>query len=117
MPLAPGLTPEAELVVDESMTADRMHLQIFEMTAIRRIVPHLEPLQGSVGTRAEIAHLAATPLDMRVRCNAELIELEGKRLTFRLDAHDEKESIGTGTHERFLIDVTKFLSRVEPKTG
>ncbi len=127
MSLAPGLNVEEKLVVDKSTTADRMGnpgfnvfstpalVQLFETTAIRLIASHLEQHQGSVGTRVDVAHLGATPVGMIVRCHAELVEVDGKRLTFKLNAYDEKDLIGTGTHERFIVDVSKFLSRVEAK--
>ena len=128
MPLSAGLTAETEVVVEDHLTADRMGnpgfkvlstpalVQLFEAASIRAIAPHRDlPLSGSVGMRIEVEHVAATPIGMHVRCTAKVVNVDGRRVSFTLEAHDEKELIGKGTHERFLVDPAKFLARVEVK--
>ena len=60
-------------------------------------------------------HLAATPVGMRVRARAELVEIQGRKLTFRVEAWDEVEQIGKATHERFIVDREKFVARANAK--
>jgi fluoroacetyl-CoA thioesterase len=128
MPLASGLTAETDVIVEDHLTADRMGnpgfkvlstpalVQLFEAASIQAIAPHQEvPLTGSVGTRIEMEHIAATPIGMHVRCTAKVVNVDGRRVSFALEAHDEKELIGKGTHERVLVDAAKFLARVEVK--
>ena len=128
MPLTEGLTAETDVVVEDHLTADRMGnpgfkvlstpalVQLFEAASIRAIAPHRDlPLSGSVGMRIEVEHIAATPIGMHVRCTAKVVNVDGRRVSFALEAHDEKELIGKGTHERFLVDPAKFLARVEVK--
>lgn len=86
-----------------------------EWTARNAIQPHLSDGWDSVGTRVNVQHLAATPLGFSVRFEAEVIQVDGQRVTFRVDAWDEKEHIGTGTHERFVIYVPKFITRLAAK--
>ncbi|MQA87625.1 MAG: thioesterase [Streptosporangiales bacterium] len=129
MALEPGRSSELTVVVDESMTADRMGNQgvnvfatpelvhYFEAVAVQALEPYLEPGQGSVGTRVDVRHLAATPVGMEITFRATLTEVDGRRLTFRLEAEDEKERVGEGTHERFLVDMAKFLARIQAKTA
>ena len=69
----------------------------------------------TVGTELSIKHLAATPEGMQVRAQAELTAIDGKKLTFSVAAFDEKEQIGAGTHERFIIQSEKFLHKAEAK--
>ncbi|MGL4791041.1 MAG: thioesterase family protein [Anaerotignaceae bacterium] len=67
----------------------------------------------TVGTFVNVKHLAATPVGMSVRVIAELIEIDGKMLTFKVKAYDENTKIGEGTHGRAIIDVEKFISRLK----
>ena len=128
MPLTAGLTAETDVVVEDHLTADRLGnpgfkvlstpalVQLFEAASIQAIAPHQDlPLSGSVGMRIEVEHIAATPIGMHVRCTAKVVNVDGRRVSFALEAHDEKELIGKGTHERFLVDPAKFLARVEVK--
>ena len=87
-----------------------------EQAAHDSLLPYLEAGQGSVGTRLDVRHLAATPLGMEVRAESELVEIDRRRLVFRVEAFDEKEKIGEGTHERFIIDTAKFMARTADKT-
>jgi predicted thioesterase len=76
---------------------------------------HLQPGEQSVGISMDLKHMAATPLGMEVRVKTEVTAVEGKKLTFRLEAYDEVEKIGEATHERFVIQADKFNSRVAQK--
>lgn len=90
-------------------------IALMEETASESVKPRLEAGQGSVGTCIAIKHLAATPIGMRVRCESELVEVDGRRLVFNITAYDEKDKIGEGTHERFIISNDKFQSKVNSK--
>jgi predicted thioesterase len=128
MALKAGTSAELTVVVDESMTADRlgnpgaavfatpMLVRYFESAALQLLAPELETGQGSVGISLNVRHLAATPVGMEITFRATLAEVDGRRLTFRLEAADERETVGEGTHERFLVDMEKFLSRVRAKS-
>ena len=77
--------------------------------------PLLPETQQTVGTRIDMRHLAATPLGLEVTVRAELLESDGRRLTFRIEAWDKVERIAEGEHERFVIDVERFEERVANK--
>jgi fluoroacetyl-CoA thioesterase len=80
------------------------------------IVPTLEPGQGTLGTKIEIEHLAATPLGMKVRARAEVVQIEGKRVLVKVEAHDESEMIARGTIERYITgSIARFLERTYAK--
>ena len=80
--------------------------------------PRLSPGSGSVGTMVEMKHLAATPVGMKVRARATLLETDGKRYLFAVEAWDEKDKIAEGRHERYLVpDIEKFLARAMKKGG
>ena len=88
---------------------------LMEGACLIAVDPHLPEGMATVGIDLNIKHLAATPLGMTVRAEAELTEIEGKKLVFKVQAFDDKELIGTGTHQRFIIDMKKFLQKVEEK--
>ena len=90
-------------------------IALMEGTASESVKSELDEGQGSVGTCIAIKHLAATPIGMRVRCESELVEVDGRRLVFHITAYDEKDKIGEGTHERFIISNDKFQSKVNSK--
>jgi fluoroacetyl-CoA thioesterase len=129
MSLQPGATNTLSIVVDESMTADRfgnsgvhvlatpMLVSYFELTAHQLALPALEPGQGTVGARVDVRHLAATPVGMRVTFRATLTERDGRQLVFRVEADDEQERVGEGTHERFIVDMGRFMQRITAKTA
>jgi predicted thioesterase len=81
------------------------------------VLPLLEPGHDTVGTQVNVWHLAATPLGMSVRFDAEVIGVDGRKIQFRVEAWDEKEKIGEGTHERTVINVAKFATRLAAKKG
>ncbi len=88
---------------------------LFEGVSAELMAPHLGPGEQSVGTAINLKHLAPTPLGMEVRAVTEVTQVEGRKISFRLEAFDEKEKIGEATHERFIINVEKFRQRVEAK--
>jgi fluoroacetyl-CoA thioesterase len=86
-----------------------------EMTARDSVKPFLDAGFDTVGARVDVRHLAATPLGMLVKFRSELTGIEERRLFFRVEAFDEKEKIGEGSHERAIIHVAKFASRIQAK--
>ncbi|MBN1260512.1 MAG: thioesterase family protein [Anaerolineae bacterium] len=127
MVIEPGLVGEVTHVVSESDTAatygsglvpvlSTPHLiALMENAAQTALNPWMETGQSAVGTHIDMRHLAATPVGMEVRVRAELIEVEGRKLRFDIEAWDEKEKIGACTHERYLIDRERFMKRVQAK--
>ncbi len=122
-----GLVGEIETLVQPSDTADALGnrgvhvlatprlVALLEQAAIRAVEAHLPAGAGTVGTRIDVQHLAATPVGMRAAIRATLREVDGRRLVFDIVGHDEAERIVTGTHERFQIDQAKFLARIAAK--
>ncbi|MGH7814781.1 MAG: thioesterase family protein [Candidatus Binataceae bacterium] len=88
---------------------------MMELAAIAALAPYLEPGESSVGMSIDVNHTAATPSGHRVRAEAEVTKVEGRRLEFSVRAFDEVEQIGLGTHRRAVIDAAKFNERIEPK--
>jgi predicted thioesterase len=86
-----------------------------EHTAIQAVQPLLKPGQTTVGTRIDVAHLAATPEGMTVTITVELTAIDRRRLSFRFEVHDEVEKVGEGMHERFVIDREQRLPRLQAK--
>ena len=84
---------------------------LMEGAAIKAVDAFLPPGFCTVGTKVNITHSAATPVGMTVTCKAELTEVEGRRLLFHVQGFDGKESVGEGTHERFIVDKEKFEAR------
>ena len=125
--LKPGLTATVEIVVGTRDTAAHVGsgkigvlatpilVTLLESAALQAVERFMPPGQQTVGTRLNISHTAATPVGMRVRAHAELIRVEGRKLTFRLHAEDEGEPIAEGTHERLIISVERFDQRMQKK--
>ena len=126
--LKTGLTGQAEVLVSDSNTAEvfgnagakvfatPLLVALLEQAAIDAIRPCLLPGEGSVGTKIEMSHLAATPVGMVVTAKAELVEVTGKKMVFSVTATDSREVVGTCRHERFLVgDMTAFLAKVAAK--
>jgi fluoroacetyl-CoA thioesterase len=88
----------------------------FESAAVRAMAEHLEPGEATVGIRLSIEHLKATPVGMQVRVKARVVAAEGRRVTFEILAFDDVELIARGTHERFVVDLGRFLARVQSKS-
>lgn len=90
-------------------------ISLVEETCWRSVAEELGEGQSTVGTKIRIDHLAATPLGMKVWCDTELIEVDRRRLVFAVRAYDEAGLIAEGTHERFVIDVEKFMAKANAK--
>ena len=90
-------------------------IALMERTCWTSVADHLEPGWGTVGISLNVAHSAPTPLSMTVTCESELVEIDGRKLTFQVVARDGAGEIGRGTHERFLIQEEKFQSKANRK--
>lgn len=88
---------------------------MMEGAACAAIAPALKEGQTSVGTLLHIAHTAATPVGLEVRAEAEVVKVEGRKITFHLTAYDEAGEIGSGTHQRVLVTSREFLEKVYDK--
>ena len=86
-----------------------------EMAAADAIAASLPDGWGSVGTLVDVRHLAATPVGMQIVARAEVIEVRRKTVRFRCEAHDERECIGEGFHERGVVELERFIAGVERK--
>ena len=84
---------------------------LMEKTCLESVLPYLEPGQDTVGTHVNVSHAKATPVGMKVWCESELVEIDRRRLVFRVAAYDERGLIGEGAHERFIIDKERFLEK------
>ena len=122
-----GIKGHFEQVVSDKLCADRigsglvkvfatpMMIALMEQTCNESVTPLLEAGQGTVGTHINVSHCAATPVGMRVWCDSELVEVDRRRLVFKVAAYDERGLIGEGTHERFVIDTAKFQEKINSK--
>ena len=127
--IVPGLVGQIEMVVHEENTARHLGsgnvavlatpemIMLMERAAVAAVDHLLPDGYRTVGVEVNVRHLAATPVGMRVRAQAELTAVEGRKLTFRVEAFDEVERIGEGAHRRVVIDVERFRARVEAKGG
>ncbi len=88
-----------------------MMIALMEQASWHSVANSLDAGYVTVGTRVDVRHLAATPLGQQVRATAELIEIDGRRLVFKVEAYDEKQKIGEGQHERFIINLERFLKK------
>lgn len=124
-----GLRGSVRALVNERNTAAAMGsgmLQVFatpamialmEQAAASSVQPYLEEGESSVGTRLEVSHLAATPMGVTVRAESELIEADRRRLRFAVRAYAGETLIGEGFHERFVIQVERFLAKLQQEEG
>ena len=122
-----GREGRAEMVVTDAHTAPRIGsgrvpvlatpvmIMAMENAALNAIRPFLEPPETALGTVVAVRHLAATPLGQRVRAEAEVTKVDGRRIEFTLSARDESEEIGRGTHERMVVDYDRIAERVAAK--
>ena len=127
--LTVGIKGKEEIVVTDANSAKTMGsgtldvfatpamIALMENAACNAIADGLEEGQSSVGTKLDVSHDAATPVGMHVTAKAELVEVDRRRLVFRVTAEDDASPIGQGTHERFLIMADKFLAKAEAKKG
>ncbi len=125
--LKPGLFAEATEFVSEQLTAVSIRsglvsayatpamVALMENASVLAIQKCLGKGQTSVGFEVNIHHIAATPVGVRVRARAEVIAVEGRRVTFKVEAWDPHEKIGEGTHTRVIVDAARFKAKVEQK--
>jgi fluoroacetyl-CoA thioesterase len=90
-------------------------IMAMENAALNAIRPFLEPPETALGTVVTVRHLAATPVGQRVRAEAEVTKVDGRRIEFTLSARDETEEIGRGTHERMIVDYDRIAGRLAAK--
>ena len=115
----PALYPESpEFVAMPEVFATGFLVGFLEWACIRAINPHLDwPREQTVGTHIDVSHEAATPPGLEVTARVELIEVDGRRLVFAVEADDGVDRISRGRHERFVIDKTKFDAKLGGKKG
>jgi fluoroacetyl-CoA thioesterase len=113
----PALYPESEeFVVMPEVFATGFLVGFLEWACIKAINPHIDwPNEQTVGTHIDVSHLAATPPGLQVTATVELIEVEGRKLVFAVEAHDGIDLISKGRHERFIINKEKFVAKVSQK--
>ncbi len=114
----PALYPEAEeFLAMPEVFATGFLVGFLEWACIKCINPHIDwPREQTVGTYIDVSHLAATPPGLEVTATVELIEVEGRKLVFQVEAHDGVELISKGRHERFVINKEKFDAKVGEKS-
>jgi fluoroacetyl-CoA thioesterase len=127
--IQPGISGSAQLVVGEEHTAPRVGsgkvhvlatpvmINLIEAAALAAIEHLLPAGYQSLGTRLDVRHIAATPVGMKILASAVVERVSGRTVVFKVEARDEKERIGDGTHERVVVNVAKFDQRVERKKG
>ena len=127
MDIRPGLSGNSELVIGDEHTAPSIGsgkvrvlatpvmINLIEAAALAAVEHLLQPGYQSLGTHLDVHHVAATPVGMKVRATAEVTAVNGRTVTFKVSAHDEKDLIGHGTHERVVVNVAKFDQRVQQK--
>lgn len=120
---------KSELTVEEKHTAAAfgsgnilvfstpMMIGLMENAALLCAEQGLDEGYSTVGTSVDIKHMAATPVGQKVYAKAELIDIQDKRLTFKVEAYDEVEKIGEGLHNRYVIHAERFLTKVNQKSG
>lgn len=102
-------------LADARVLATPWLIMYLEMTSRDTVKPFLLDGQDTVGTQVNVRHLAATPIGLQARFHAEVVELEGRRVRFRVEAWDDREKIAEGEHERFIVDVARFARHVQGK--
>lgn len=122
-----GMTGRVDQVVTDDKTAAKfgsgnvlvyatpMMVGLMENAALKAVDPHLPKGYATVGIDLNVRHLAATPVGMGVYATAKLTKIEGKKLSFTIEAFDDEEKIGEGSHDRYIINLEKFLSATDEK--
>jgi len=125
--LSTGIKGAQSVTVDEERTAEYMGsgdlpvfatpamIALIERTASESVRPYLELGSSTVGTRLDVSHISATPIGMTVVCETELVEIDRRRLVFSVRVYDSEGDVGTGTHERFVVDSARFMEKAELK--
>ncbi len=122
-----GLKHEIESIVTEDSLACNVKsgtlrvyatpamIALVEQTCMECVMPYMDEGCGTVGTRVDVAHVASTPLGMKVKCMCELHEVDGRKLTFKVWVEDERGLIGEGTHDRFIVNNERFQTKTDTK--
>jgi len=113
VPAMAGVFPGFEGMPEVFATAKMIAL--IEVACVEALAPYLEPGERSVGTAVNVTHTAATGVGMRVTVRVKLSETNGRRLLFEVECRDEKEAIGVGQHERAIVELDRFLNRIDQK--
>jgi len=113
----PALYPEApEFQQMPEVFATGFMVGFFEWACIKAVNPHLDwPEEQTVGTHINVSHLAATPPGLEVTAKVKIVAVDGRRLTFEIEASDGVDLISKGTHERFVINSAKFNEKIKQK--
>lgn len=124
-----GAAREESMVVDDRVAikflglesarvlATPQMIQHMEIASRNLLFPMLEPGYDSVGTVVNVKHLGAAPMGMEVTFRSEIISVDDRRVTFRVEARDRAEKIGEGTHERFIVNIERFAAKMARKLG
>ncbi len=115
MRVTPEKTAEAWGSGDVSVFGTPSLVALLEMAAVSAVAGHVSPGETTVGTWIEVSHLAATPIGLEVRAEAELTAFEGRKLTFTAVAYDALEKIGECRHQRMIVSRDRFLAKVQGK--
>lgn len=125
--LSPGLKAEVRCKVTPEITARHLGsgnvevlatpamIALMEQAAVQAVDPLLPEGYKTVGVAVDVKHMAPTPVGMEVRATAELLEIDGRKLLFRVEAYDEKEKVGEGFHRRAIVDIEQFAARILSK--
>lgn len=125
--LKSGLIMEKSEIVTENNTANKFAsgaidvyatpamIGLMENASYACVQPYLPEDATTVGIRLDVKHLAATPIGMVVTAKSELIQVDGKRLVFKVEAYDAREKVGEGIHERYIVNAARFLAKVAEK--
>lgn len=125
--LRAGMSAQVERIVSDDDTAvsfgsggvrvfaTPMMIALMENAALNAVDIHLGEGFATVGLSLNVKHIAATPVGMKVTARAELAGIEGRKLIFKVEAYDEHEKIGEGTHERYVVELAKFLEKTGRK--
>ena len=134
--LQPGLTHEFRFRIPETKTVPHLYPEsgmfrempavlatgfmvgLLEWACIEAIRPHLDwPAEQTLGTHVSFSHEAATPPGLTVTVHVRVVAVEGRKLTFAVEAHDGVDRISSGTHERHVIDAARFNAKVAAKAA
>ena len=125
MSLKIGMFAQSDVIVNESNTAAAIGsgsllvfatpamIALMENTAVKSIMDFLDKTQTTVGISLNIKHLKASAIGKKITAKAKLTAIDGKKLTFAVEAHDDKDLIGEGIHERFIVDSEKFMNKLK----
>jgi fluoroacetyl-CoA thioesterase len=119
-----GMKDELVWEVTENLCTKRGDYRVFstpsmtylvEMTAHKLVTPHLKSGQGQVGLQVNIRHMAPTPIGKQVRCEVELTAIDRRKVTFKAKVFDDIEQVGEAEHDRYVIDLDKYMARLKAK--